>query len=359
MPRSAAPTASVPVCYAITVEGLEKVATAEIKDELHAELKRTAPGLVVFRPAQLDRSVLGLRTVEDVFLLLWGTDRLTYRAVDLDYITEWTAKQPDWVEALRLHHCVRPKPRGKPTYHVVTQMHGQHGYRRADAAKALARGLAGKFPSSWRPVEENADLEVWLTIDEASAVCGLRLSDRTMRHRTYKAEHVRASLRPVVAAAMVRLARTPHHGWLVDPMCGAGTILAERLAVHPEAWVMGGDIDPATLLAAQTNLHPLGKPFLARWDARQLPLRDATVDRLVCNPPFGLQLGEPEQIASLYRQLVKEWDRVLKPDGRAVLLVSDASALELAARTRKWKRQDRLRLRLLGQPAFLTVWVRG
>ena len=82
-------------------------------------------------------------------------------------------------------------------------MEGRHGYRRKDALEALAEGLAGKLPPGWRPAEEDAALEVWLTIDNATAVCGVRLSDRTMRHRTWKAEHRPASLRPTVGAAMV------------------------------------------------------------------------------------------------------------------------------------------------------------
>src|SRR4051812_32443135 len=224
--RSATP---LPPCYALVHHGLEPVAAEEIERALQAEVKRTAPGLVVFRAPEIDQDVLELRTTEDVFLLAWGTDQLTYRAQDLESIRRWTAQDADWAQLLRLHHAVRPKPRGRPTYRLVTQMEGEHGCLRRDARQALAQGLAGKFPASWKPAEESAAVEVWLTIHGATAVCGLRLSDRTMRHRAYKAEHVPASLRPTLAAAMVRLAN-PRAGQVVlDPMCGAGTILAEAL----------------------------------------------------------------------------------------------------------------------------------
>src|SRR5205814_10381166 len=160
---------------------------------------------VVFRVANNDKALLEVRTTEDVFLLAWGTDELSYRATDLESIRRWTDNRPDWANLLRLHHAVRPKPKAKPTYHLVAQMEGVHGYRRVDALKAMARGLAGKFPASWKPADENAAIEVWLTINEATAVCGMRLSDRTMRHRTYKVEHFRASLRPTMAAALAWL----------------------------------------------------------------------------------------------------------------------------------------------------------
>jgi 23S rRNA G2445 N2-methylase RlmL len=305
-----------------------------------------------------------LRTPEDVFVLAWGTDQLTYRAEDLDKIQRWTARDADWDRLLRLHHAVRPRPKGRPTYRLITQMEGKHGYLRRDAGKALARGLAGKLPESWRPAEENAAVEIWLTIDGATAVCGLRLSDRTMRHRTYKLEHRPASLRPTLAAAMVRLAEIKPPHVVLDPMCGAGTLLAEHLAAMqairvPIPAALGGDIDAGAVRAAAFNLRRLGAVLLARWDATRLPLADGSVDRIVSNPPFGKQLGEPEEIGPLYRAMVRDYDRVLRPGGRAVLLSSGAEALRAAVQAVGWKSLRRVTVRILGQAAVIGVWRKG
>jgi 23S rRNA G2445 N2-methylase RlmL len=345
----------------MTLPGLEAVAADEIATDLGGEVKKTSSGLVVFRPPRIDRSVLSLRTTEDVFLLGWGTDKLTYRAADLDSIRKWTAREVDWDALLRIHHGIRPKPKGKPTYRLVTQMTGEHGYRRGDAGKALARGLEGKLPASWRHAEANAAVEIWLTIHGATAVCGMRLSDRTMRHRTYKHVHLPASLRPTVAAAMVRLAGAKPKQLVLDPMCGAGTILAEQLArgQHAEGAkvkVLGGDLDPPALRTAAVNLRSLGRALLVRWDATRLPLARHSVDHLLSNPPFGVQLGDPAEIGELYRRMVVEYDRVLRRGGRAVLLVADFAALKEATRTLSWKLLQQLRLRVLGQRAVLGVW---
>jgi 23S rRNA G2445 N2-methylase RlmL len=341
--------------------GLEPIAEEEITHDLGGEVKKSGAGLVVFRVEQIDASLLQLRTVEDVFLYGWGTDQLTYRAKDLESIRRWTAKEVRWDQLLRIHHGVRPKPKGKPTFRLVTQMTGEHGYRRTDARKALAEGLAGKLPASWRHAEENAAVEIWLTIHGATAVCGLRLSDRTMRHRAYKMEHLPASLRPTVAAAMVRQAELKPRHVVLDPMCGAGTILAEVLesARHRDmrlAQVWGGDEQAAALRAADRNLRRLGRTNLLRWDARALPLPDESVDRLICNPPFGKQLGRPEEIGPLYRAVLRECNRVLRPRGRAVLLVSDVAALKEAAAEVNWKQVRYFRVRVLGQMASLSVW---
>src|SRR3954447_7381534 len=116
------PAAESPACYAIVVPGLEDLAAEEIERDLGAEVRRTAPGLVGFRVEPIDARVLRLRLTDDVFLFGWGTDSLTHRAADLDQIERWTARSVDWQRLLRLHHDVRPRPRGKPTYRLVTQM---------------------------------------------------------------------------------------------------------------------------------------------------------------------------------------------------------------------------------------------
>jgi tRNA G10 N-methylase Trm11 len=181
-----------------------------------------------------------------------------------------------------------------------------------------------------------------------------------MRHRTYKHEHLPASLRPTVAAAMVRLAAARPGHRVLDPMCGAGTLLAEQVTARrhdgPRVEVLGGDLDAAAVRTAAANLRRLDVENLCRWDATRLPLADARIDRIVCNPPFGKQLGEPEEIAPLYRKAVREWDRVLRPGGLAVLLVADFFALKEAARAAGWKAERQLRVRVLGQRATLSVW---
>jgi tRNA (guanine6-N2)-methyltransferase len=351
----------LPSCYAMVQPGLEDIAAEEIRANLDGEVKRTGKGIVVFRIPEIDERLLRLRTTEDVFLLAWGTDELTYRAEDLERIRRWTANDADWARLLRIHHALRPKPKGKPSFRLVTQMVGVHGYRRADAGKALGKGLTGKLPASWRFADENAAVEIWLTIHGATAVCGLRLSDRTMRHRTYKREHLPASLRPTAAAAMVQLLDLKPRQTLLDPMCGAGTILAEQFALGrhehgAKVRALGGDLDLAALRIAEVNLRPVGRAHLVRWDATQLPLADASVDAIASNPPFGVQLGEPEEMAPLYRRALREYDRVLRPGGKAVLLVADYPALKEAARRVNWKPGRTIQIRVLGQRATMSLW---
>jgi tRNA (guanine6-N2)-methyltransferase len=364
MSRSGRPTDDKPLppLYAMTHGGIESTAADEITRDLGGEVKKTARGLVVFRMEELTDKLLSLRTTEDVFLLAWGSDSLTYKSEDLETIRTWTARKPDWEHLFKLHHKIRPKTKGRPTYHIVCQMQGEHGFRRADARAAFTEGLAGKIPNGWHYNNENAWLEIWLTIYSKTAVCGVRLSDRTMRHRAYKLDHVIASLRPTVAAAMVRLAGIGPDMTVLDPFCGAGTILAESLFVAEKrskagkVRVIGGDIDPNAVFVTSQNLEQVGRADLARWDATALPLETASVDRIISNPPFGKQLSSIDKIGPLYEAAAEEWNRVLKPGGRAVLLAMEIEGLKRVLQGHRWSQVRQTRVRLLGAPAVLTVW---
>lgn len=346
---------TTPACFVLTVPGLEAVTAREIEEDFGGIVKKKMNGVVVFRVDHLDKNILKLRTAEDVFLLAWGSDALTFKAKDLEMIQKWTAKEPDWPRLLEFHKAIRPKPKGRPSFRLITQMLGEHGYKRSDAFEALDKGLRGKIPGHLIPTAEDATLEIWLRIMGKRALCGVRISDSKLRHRTYKSEHIQASLRPVVAASMVRLGT--QEGLTIDPCCGAGTLLAESFSANWKTVMLGGDIDKNALVAAGTNLKQWrDRPPLVRWDARELPLRQGSVAKILCNPPFGRQLNKPEEISALYADMVAEWQRVLQPGGQAVVLASDIEALQAAAWEQGWQQEGLYNIRLLGWPATISVW---
>ena len=73
------------------------------------------------------------------------------------------------------------------------------------------------------------------------------------------------------------------------------------------AQLLGGDIHPEAVAATRTNVGPRYKPIdIRQWDARDLPLDDGSVDRVVCNLPFGKKIGEPQALRPLYEGFASE-----------------------------------------------------
>jgi 23S rRNA G2445 N2-methylase RlmL len=158
---------------------------------------------------------------------------------------------------------------------------------------------------------------------------GLRLSDRKMRHRYDRKVELPASLRPSVAAAMVHLTNPRPDDVFLDPMCGSGTILLERMHAGPYRNIFGGDIDQQRVEAARLNLPQRRKGrkqdqiSIRKWDAADLPLENGAVDKVATNLPFGRQIGSQQNLEKLYDDLFTELARVVVPDGRIVLLSSE------------------------------------
>jgi len=87
-------------------------------------------------------------------------------------------------------------------------------------------------------------------------VLTLRLSDERLRHRDYKVAHMPGSLRPSVAAALGWLSEPAPDDIVLDPMCGAGTVLIERAYLGRYQQLIGGDSNPAMLEAAPRERWP-------------------------------------------------------------------------------------------------------
>ena len=349
--------------YAHTMPGLEQVAWIEIRkrlDQASCEAFRKLPGkngLVLFRYAGPPADLLKLRTPEDVFFLVARVPKIKWGKQSLTQIYQAMADNRFLGAGLALHDQATRRPRQQErTFRVISRMVGKnHPYRRVDFERVVEKGLKKRLGKSWRAVEQGERIEVWANLIRGDFVCGLRLSDASMRHRGYKTAHVAASLRPSVAAAMAWLTEPQAGDVFLDPMCGAGTLLIERGMIERHGLLLGGDVDGATLRAAAQNIGPRHKPRqLLRWNAGRLPLASGSVDKIATNLPFGKKIGSRSENVGLYRTFFRQANRVLSAEGRIVVLSSES---ELVKRTlRRLKRLQIVRgysVTILGQNAMI------
>ena len=181
---------------------------------------------------------------------------------------------------------------------------------------------------------------------------GVRLGKTPLHRRHYKQRHILGSLKPPVAAAMLRLAAPQAGTRLLDPCCGAGTVLIEAAAEGILA--RGGDIAMKALEATRANVDAASATVdVQRWDARRLPLVDASVEYVVSNPPWGRAVATGVDLEAFYRQLCVEIRRVLRPGGRAVLLTSVPDLVRLPG----LQLETQLEISLFGQRPLILVFV--
>lgn len=264
-----------------------------------------------------------LGTVEDIFVHLADVP-LSGDRKDLDILSD-IFDSLSLGPGLQLHKQYNKPARGRTRYRVIVQasMQSWQSYRRNQMQQTIEKSIHTKYPN-WRLVPDNADIEFWLQQTGKQIRLGLRLTDHTMRHRTYKTATRPASLRPTIARALVQLTRPGDGDIFLDPMCGAGTIMIERGLAGRYQLIQGGDIDAEAVANTFENFGNKHKPReIHHWDAKRLPLSDESIDKIATNPPWGRQIGSPSELRSLYQLVFSEMDRVLKPGGCVAILTSE------------------------------------
>lgn len=209
-----------------------------------------------------------------------------------------------------------------------------------DAVCDRFREARGRRPNVDRAAP---DVRVHAFLEGERGVLYLDTSGEPLFKRGWRKDAVEAPLRENLAAGIVMLT-----GWrpdepLLDPMCGAGTLLVEAaamargrppgarrgfgferlagfdgalwrrlqeeaarpLASAPRLALYGSDIDARALDAARRNLAAAG---VERWV--QLERADileraapAAAGVLIANPPYGERIGSAEDLAKLYPRL--------------------------------------------------------
>jgi tRNA (guanine6-N2)-methyltransferase len=355
--------------------GLEEVSGQEITERLPgARIVDKTRGWIVFDYAGRAFDLLALRTTEDVFAVLYRTaDLPSYRSGAIPLVARMARSSRYWNQAWTAFRQTRRRSVKRVTFRVIAQMSGKHGFRRQEVRDAVVAGIQSrqKQTRGWKLVADDAHLEVWTPIVGDWALIAVRLSDRRMRHRTYKKEHTPASLRPTLAAAMVYLSQPRSGDRFCDPMCGAGTILAERLQAGPYQAVVGGDIDPVAVRATRSNLRSITRVLAVsawqlddlrhgcivhEWDAQALALASGSLDAVVSNLPFGEQIGSHQDNLALYDRFFGQLVRVLGRGGRAVLLTSERELMrDLIERYPSLRLERQVLIGILGQAARIYV----
>lgn len=290
----------------ITDPGLEDLAADELREARPEAVVREDP---LGRPgpprARLDavEPLLALSTVEHVVEILAESAVST-----LD----------DVRRAVREVHI--PGLSKDTTFRVTGRLKGDHRFDRRQLEGAA--GAAVQWRHRARVDLDGFDLHVRVDLDGARLLVGLQRNAVPLSKRLRRAKALRTSIKPTVAAAMVRLAGAHRgDGRLIDPLCGAGTIPVEAKRINPRLEVHACDWDRATAEVARGTVANHGLEIDVRvCDARSLARHyREPFDHIVTDPPYGVRLARQSGVARLYRELAPSWERVLAETGRIVV----------------------------------------
>lgn len=228
----------------------------------------------------------------------------------------------------------------------------------AEIEQIVARAITAQH--GWKHLQmQRSSIDVRVFIDGTWTLIGVRISDQPLSRREYRVVNVRGSLRPTVAAALVRLAvheSKPQRVW--DPFCGSGTILCEAALLGHDVW--GTDIEPEAVDATRANISTVKRQFWGRIDnadstSPKTWQKHRDVAAVVSNLPWGKQVPIKSKQA-LYDAIASGVADLGRRGGTGVLLTSEPARIIQRLRRENGIAVDERRIGLLGQtPTVLTV----
>lgn len=150
-------------------------------------------------------------------------------------------------------------------------------------------------------------------------------------------------LPPKLARIMINLSGVKSHGALLDPFCGSGTLLLEGLSLGVKT-IVGTDLSEKAIQDSKANV----KWFLdsaqnpedfnvtvgvrdVRKLIKQFAHKEQKFDAIVTEPYMGIALKGDEppnflkkqtiELADLYRDAFRSFEKVLKPDGTIIFII--------------------------------------
>ncbi|GGT01156.1 RNA methyltransferase [Planobispora rosea] len=305
------------------VHGLEPTVAAEILRRGLGAVTRLGHREVHFHTSRPGARAVALRTADDVFLL-------AAQCADVGTARRDAGALARLAEAADLGSLVRLRrehggPGALTGVEVSASFLGRRGFTRYDVEDAVGHALARRLGTGYHSRRTGAapppGHSGWrVTLDGERATLMLRIAERPLHRRDYKRRSVPGTLHPPLAAAMAQMAGIGPGHTVLDPCCGAGTLLVEAGRQQPRARLHGFDLDPQAVHAAAENAAGL-PVVLGRADAERLPLPDGGIDRILSNPPWGGQVAGRGLLTVSLSRWWAELGRVLAPGGTAVLLL--------------------------------------
>ncbi|XP_076464287.1 uncharacterized protein LOC143296312 [Babylonia areolata] len=185
-------------------------------------------------------------------------------------------------------------------------------------------GIRLTILTGWAVDLQSPDVEICVHINDDFVTAGIPLTRQPLSKRDYIQD---AGLRSTVSWIMAQQADIQPGHTVLDPMCGKATVLVEAARERPQVTrFLGCDTDPRQLQTADSNVKHsqlCQSVHLLQADALNLPLRSGSVDRIVCDAPFGNKFTVlAYTLPQFYQHLIQEMHRLLVPQGLAVVLTS-------------------------------------
>lgn len=172
--------------------------------------------------------------------------------------------------------------------------------------------------------------EIWYSIRrEGFAFCGQLISKREFTEKNLN----KGELRPEIAYLICCYADLNQDDVVAEPFCGYGSISVQLIKKFRFQKLFASDIDKEKISINMQKKQLKDNPQieLSVNDAFVLPqIIDRSVDVVITDPPWGY-FEQIDDIGEFYKKMFTSFKRILKENGRMIILSARKDEIEKAA----------------------------
>ena len=276
-------------------------------------------GLVVYESNYQERDVRNFQIFNNTFILIRSFDGLEPSIKSIEKILTNITNNKN-----TQYQIVTNLPVRRRNFKIVSSLENQ--------TVAVNRELLKKIETIILRVKgmrlniNKPDLEIWTLLRrEGYGFFGIRITypDWSDVHRE------RGELRKEIAYILCLLSMPAPKDVVLDPFAGSGAIPMERAVSYPykDIFAVEKDLNLVSQLKQRINISRR-KMSVLHSDALTLrEIKDKSIDKIITDPPWG-DYQKIQDIEGFYEKMLTEFNRILKPNGIIVLLISAKEMFE-------------------------------
>lgn len=283
------------------------------------KIKILLDGLVVYESNYPEREIRNFHIFNNTYLLLYSFNNLDSSVKSLEKILSVVSHEKNLLRKIAVN-----LPSRRRNFKIVSSLENQMAPVNCILLKMLESvilQIRGMRLNIKKP-----DLEFWTLLRrEGYGFFGIRIT-YPFRDESY---HEKGELRKEIAYIMSLISKPSPQDIVLDPFAGYGTIPLERAKSFPYKETIAVDKDSHLISRLKQKIKTFGKKVdVIHGDALDLNMIQVnSIDRIISDPPWG-EYQEMPNLEKFYEDMLKEFNRILKPDGVIILLIGAKEIFE-------------------------------
>lgn len=292
---------------AVTLKGIEELASAEIKYFTKSDSKKIGDARLLFSAKTLEKFSPTL--VNRIY----------------SYITHFDFSSEKDI----LSKCSKIKFSFKGSFAVRCSREGMHDFDSRVIERDVGEVI---YKKGFKVNLEKPDNTVVVDIVGKKCFLGILAMDNLCK-RPYRIKVFSSSINACLAAAASRFAAVRKSDSVLDPFCRDGIIPIEVSSLCKNVFACDESMNNVRNAKINAKLASAKIKFVrCNIDSLDLKFDESSIDKIITCPPFISKRKRQSSIESLYKEFFHQARNLLKKSGKLVLLSNKPELLELHAK---------------------------